>query len=220
MGIPGKEAKMKSGLLPSGRWSAATLLLAVFGLLLSAPPAGSQNKGLTIATGRLLVASERILDPRFQETVILLVNYDREGAMGLILNRPTRISIGEGLQILPELAEGAYAGDPIYYGGPVALNLPLALLKTPHPPDNSKPVNKDLVLTGPAEIASRFTGKETGSESFRIFAGYSGWGAGQLEGEIGRGDWQVRPFDPEAIFARDSETLWEKMRAKEERIWI
>jgi putative transcriptional regulator len=161
-----------------GRRNRGPYPLTIVCLALLALPASSQQ----LATGALLVATPKSLDPDFTRTIILLIHYDSQAAIGLILNKPTTVPVSE---VLPE-AKGRPA--TVYAGGPVMIGV-RALVRT-----NSTPYFS--VVTKKAELLKLLSG----SASFRLYAGYTGWTAGQLQSEVARGLWQVLP--------PDAGTLW------------
>ncbi len=148
----------------------------------------------TLATGSLLVATPKSLDPDFSRTVVLLIHYDSEAAIGLILNKPTDVPISE---VLPEAK-----GQPIkvYAGGPVMIGV-RALLRT-----NSAPFY--TLITKRTQILDRIASAPPPA-SFRIYAGYTGWTTRQLESEVARGLWKVAPVDPG--------TLWPRLATSQKR---
>jgi putative transcriptional regulator len=139
--------------------------------------------GAEIRMGELLVATEKSHDPDFAGSVVVLVRYDSEAAVGLMLNKPTDVPISD---ILPE-AKGR--GAIVYAGGPIAIGI-RGLVRTKTAPFFSIVMNKPRLL----KLLS------TDPSSVRIYAGYVGWTARQLESEVERGLWRVRPPDAKAIF--------------------
>lgn len=146
--------------------------------------------------GRLLVANPDLEDPNFRRTVIVMLTHDVEGALGLVINRPTDIPVAEGL---PEWAAVATAPACVYLGGPVQPEAAIGLGRGPSTSD-------DLVvgLVAPVDL----DGPAEHHHDVRIFIGYSGWSAGQLEREIARGDWFVVDALPTDLATARPETLW------------
>ncbi len=179
-------------------------------------PATAQER-LAPAPGMLLVAGEGMADPRFRETVVLLLRHGEGGAAGVILNRPTSFDTA---QLYAAFALPAGCRGPLYYGGPVEPRLLLVLLQSDEPPDDSTPVVDLLHLTGLPQVAGRLDCGDEGGERLRIFSGYAGWSAAQLAGEIARGDWYVEPFDAAAVFSKKPETLWRELRAGGKELWL
>jgi putative transcriptional regulator len=150
-----------------------------------------------LATGNLLVATAKSNDPDFAHTVVLVIRYDTESAIGLILNKRTDVSITE---VLPE---AKVRSAVVYAGGPVTIGV-RALLRSNSPPFFSVISNKPQLL--------RMIASGAPSSSFRIYAGYTGWTARQLQSEVTRGLWKVLPADGSTVFDPHPETLWKRLR--------
>ena len=159
-----------------------------------------------LAKGKLLVASEFVVGEVFAKTVILLLHYDETGAMGLVVNRPTEVEPGELLADVEAIS--AYSGT-LYWGGPVRMNSLRALLRADTPPEGAQEV-VDSVYQLPLDDALKEVPMDPASLHF--FIGYAGWFAGQLDRELGRGDWLVVPASDELVFAEDPGLLWERLR--------
>jgi putative transcriptional regulator len=197
------------------RW---TYLLILCGALLSSFPAGPKlfaqsRKAEQLRPGRLLVANRDLRDPNFAESVILIIDHSEDGAFGLIINRPTRINVAEGL---PQLRGADGYHGPAYLGGPVSRNAVMALLRDkdePHPP---KHVFGDVYLISRKAEVEAALSAGAGSDDLRLYVGYSGWGAGQLENEVKRGDWYI--FDPseKVVFDPEPDTVWSRLIAQTE----
>lgn len=180
----------------------------IWGVLVAEPAAAA-----TPEAGMLLIARDGLPDIRFHETVVLLVQSNAQGTAGLILNRPSRLTLTEGVPDLPALAtrQGTLA-----YGGPLAPRALMALVKTVEPPpDPSQKVFATVYLTG-AEQLSDWLGGERPGMLYRVFAGYAGWAPGQLDREMERGDWQVLPADEALVFAGDITGVWQKLVRRDE----
>lgn len=161
-------------------------------------------------TGSLLVAAPSLGDPNFERTVVVLVDHDEDGALGVVLNRPTRVDVRE---ILPMWQDHVTGPGVVFHGGPVGRDSALALaLLNPAPRDDAEaePLGFRQVhgrlglidLDAPPEIlVAELSG-------LRVFAGYAGWGAGQLEDELAEQAWYVVPATPEDPFTADPERLW------------
>jgi putative transcriptional regulator len=145
-------------------------------------------------TGKLLIASPSMPD-YFHRTVILVVEHAEEGAFGLVLNRPSETTVGEAS---PELAELIGEEHLLFVGGPVQPNAVTAIGEHPDPVQATKLIvgGVGMVdLDDPPELSR-----------FRVFAGYAGWSAGQLDGELEQGAWIVEDVHPDDPFADDD--LW------------
>lgn len=168
-------------------------------------------------TGRLLVASPALADPNFDRAVVLLLDHDDEGSLGVVLNRPTPVDVGDILQGWGELA-----GEPgvVFQGGPVSLDSALAVgvipgEEGPAPGTGPRAGGRDplgfrrvhgaiglIDLETPPELLAAALG------SLRIFAGYAGWGPGQLEDELTEGAWYVVESEPGDVSSPAPERLW------------
>ncbi len=161
-----------------------------------------------------MVATERMGDPRFQNTVIYMVEHGVGGAMGLIVNRPfgamplARLFERLGLEA-PEVA-----GEiEVYYGGPVEPERGFLLHSAEVVLEGSILVGKGVAMTAESEMLHRIARGE-GPERKLFAFGYSGWGPRQLESEFARNDWFVIPADPSLIFALDPARSWKRAAAR------
>jgi putative transcriptional regulator len=187
------------------RWSrgvpiAALALLAVGG----SATAGERAAG-RLEKGKFLVASRALQDPRFAQTVVLLVEYNADGALGVIVNRPTEMPLGDAL---PEVKELARRRDVVYLGGPVARERMLVLLRTRNEPPESLRIFGRVFASG---SLSALRHSVTRGDGVRAYAGYTGWGAGQLDREVARGDWLIGPADVDAVFAEHPTDVWDRL---------
>ena len=178
------------------------------------------------AKGRFLVAHRGVNDPRFAETVILLIAYSDRGAMGLIINRPTDVRLASALPGMKELHDRP---DRLFVGGPVSPSAMLLLIRSATVPEGAEPVFGDVHVSGKLETLRKALGEGGKKHRLRAYAGYAGWGPGQLEHEIARGDWALGPADAATIFDTPSEGIWQKLsdrfsvewaRAAEERLIV
>jgi putative transcriptional regulator len=152
-----------------------------------------------------LVAEPQMQDPNFRETVVLVTEIGQAQTTGVIINRPTNRSLAN---LLPSQRFRRFT-DPIFWGGPVQLNDVFALFKADRIPGEAIPMLPGLYLALSPDTVDALISAPP--ERIRFFAGYSGWGPGQLRGEVERGDWIMVDADPESIFRRDTSTLWQDM---------
>ncbi|MFD0414875.1 YqgE/AlgH family protein [Streptomyces sp. NPDC127108] len=155
-------------------------------------------------TGRLLVATPALSDPNFDRAVVLLLDHDEEGSLGVVLNRPTPVDVADILE-----GWGDLAGTPgvVFQGGPVSLDsaLGVAVIPGEEGPLGWRRVHGAIGLVdleAPPELLASALG------SLRIFAGYAGWGPGQLEDELVEGAWYVVESEPGDVSSPDPERLW------------
>ena len=151
--------------------------------------------------GQLLIASPSLLDPNFRRTVVLVTEHTEDGAAGLVLNRPSPVEVTD---VVPSLEPLVDDGEQVWVGGPVQPDAVLVLGEFVDPEDAAVPLFGALgfpSLEEPDEVVPVTTRR-------RVFAGYAGWGAGQLEGELERDDWILEPALPDDAFTDDPEQLW------------
>ncbi len=151
--------------------------------------------------GHVLVASPSLLDPNFRRTVVLVTEHTEEGAAGLVLNRPSPVAVATAV---PQLEPVADDGDQVWVGGPVQPEAVLVLGEFLDPEDAAVPLFDSLgfpSLAEPEDIVPETTRR-------RVFAGYAGWGAGQLEAELADEDWILELALPDDAFTDEPEELW------------
>jgi len=151
--------------------------------------------------GQLLIASPALLDPNFRRTVVLVTEHNDEGAAGLVLNRPSPAEVAE---LVPQLEPLVEDGEPVWLGGPVQQDAVLVLGEFVDPDDAAVPLFGALgfpALDAPDEVVPVTIRR-------RVFAGYAGWGAGQLEDELEREDWIVEPALADDAFTETPDALW------------
>lgn len=151
--------------------------------------------------GSLLIAGPALWDPNFRRTVVLVGHHDEEGAVEVVLNRASEVEVAEAA---PPLAELVAPGERLYVGGPVQPQSAVVVA------DFEQPEHARVVAFG----SIGFLPDELGSDEIgelrraRVFAGYTGWGPGQLERELEEGSWIVEPARPDDVFTEDPGDLW------------
>jgi putative transcriptional regulator len=153
----------------------------------------------------LLVARPKLADPNFGESVVLVMNNLGPAPVGIIVNRPTRVSVS---YLFPEIPQIARLPERVYFGGPVELGRVWFLFRAQAAPAHSVRAFDDFYLSGDRELLVKLLARDKPMEGLRIFVGYSGWAPGQLEVEIERGDWTSRRADKDAVFDRKLERAW------------
>lgn len=158
--------------------------------------------------GKILVAPRGSLDPLFAKTVVLLVRYNEHGALGLMLNRQTKLPISHALSGVKGAEKDS---DPVFVGGPVDLQTVFALVRAPHKPQGANDVFGDVYFLETKTALQNELRAPSGPKSLRIYVGYSGWGPNQLENEVREGRWYI--FDRSEALAFDSNpaTLWSRL---------
>ena len=152
--------------------------------------------------GRLLLASPALYDPNFRRTVVLVTEHTDEGAVALVLNRPSETAVEDAV---PDLAGLVERGEPVYVGGPVQQSAVLVLAEFDDPSEAAEIVLGDVGFPRsddpPEQLAAAM-------RRARVFAGYAGWGPGQLEAELEEQSWLVEPAAGVDLFPERGEDLW------------
>ena len=158
-------------------------------------------------TGRLLLSNATLFDPNFRRTVVLIGHHDEDGAVGVVLNRPFEVSVDEAV---PPLARLVQPGDPLFQGGPVQPEAAVVIA------DFEDPSAAGVIAFGSIGFLPEEAEPEdvAGLRRARVFAGYSGWGPGQLESELDEDAWIVATAQPGDIFHEEPERLWEDVLAR------
>ena len=160
------------------------------------------NAAMESLRGQLLVAGPDLLDPNFRRSVLLVGEHGDEGAMGVILNRPSPVSVADAVPPLADLVDDT---DLVHVGGPVQPQA-IVVLGDFRDPDEAAALVLGSIGFLPAEIESA---ADVGSlDRARVFAGYAGWGPGQLESEIAEESWIIEQALPEDVFTEDPDDLW------------
>ena len=158
-----------------------------------------------VRAGMLLVATPALLDPNFADTVVLLLDVDENGALGVVLNRPSAVPVAD---VLADWGDVVAEPEVLFHGGPVSTEgaLAVGLLRT----DDDVPVGFREVVgqLGLVDLDTPVELLDGSLDGIRIFAGYAGWGADQLDGEIAEGSWYVVPSQPRDPFRVDPTELW------------
>jgi putative transcriptional regulator len=156
--------------------------------------------------GQLLIATPALQDPNFARTVVLVGEHTEEGALGVVLNRPSDTPVAEAV---PDLADLVEVASPVHVGGPVQPSAVLVLAEFDGPGDGRQLITEEVGFVsieddGHAEVAAA-------ALRARVYAGYAGWGPGQLEDELERDDWIVTTCRAEDVFTDDADALWSRV---------
>lgn len=154
--------------------------------------------------GQLLIAGPGLIDPNFRRTVVLVGEHSEEGALGVVLNRASEATVDEAV---PELSDLVDDLELLHVGGPVQPSAIIVLA------DFVEPERAGALVLGsvgflPSEVDPDAIGE---LRRARVFAGYAGWGPGQLDDELGDGSWIVEPALPEDVFTGDPDDLWSEV---------
>jgi putative transcriptional regulator len=173
-----------------------------------------QSKNLKdLSAGKLLVASRDLGDPNFVHTVLLLVRFDAQGVVGLVLNRRTDVTLSrvfEGLKVAKDRS------DRVYIGGPVDHPAVFALLQSTTKPEGAEHVVGGTYLIATKTLFEQTIAARPDPGNFHVYLGYAGWAKEQLRMEVAQGAWFIFPADPQTIFSSDPDSLWQQMIRKTE----
>jgi putative transcriptional regulator len=160
--------------------------------------------GVESLRGNLLIAGSGLWDPNFRRTVLLVGHHDAGGAVGVVLNRATEVSVAEAV---PPLAELVDPGERLFFGGPVQPQAAVVVADLAEL-DKVDVLAFDSIGFLPEEVDRETLGD---IRRARVFAGYASWGAGQLDAEMDEGSWIAEPARAEDVFTREPERLWEEV---------
>ncbi len=156
-------------------------------------------------TGQLLLASPALSDPNFSRTVVLVGVHSAEGAMGVVLNRPSELTVAEAV---PQLEPAIDLEQPVFIGGPVQPSSIVFLAEFIDPAPAGLLVLPRIGFPAPETEVEELT---RATARGRVFAGYAGWGEGQLDAELEQGDWILDAAQPQDIFSEDPSELWSQV---------
>jgi putative transcriptional regulator len=183
----------------------------------------SEAAAVRVQVGDLLVATPLLLDPNFERTVVLMLDVT-DGALGVVLNRPSPVPVRE---VLPDWQELVGVPDVLFNGGPVGTDSALAVGLTSLPehvgPDADPLGFRRLFdAVGIVDLDSPTAVVGPALSHVRIFAGYAGWAADQLQDEIATGSWYVVPSLPRDVAATDPRRLWTQVLRRQpgELAWV
>ena len=161
--------------------------------------------------GQLLIAGPRMRDPNFFKTAVLLIEHGDEGAMGLVINRPSSVKLANALAGHFELPQ---TGDVVFVGGPVEPNALFIIHNIVELSDGELPVLPGVFVGTDSDVFAEVIEQglcDDDSTPFRVYCGCAGWAPGQLEGELANGDWFTIPAEAEWMFADDPYRVWDDL---------
>lgn len=153
----------------------------------------------------LITARGALTDPFFADSIVLVMNNIGPAPVGVIVNRPTRVTVSH---LFPRLKQLANVPDRVYFGGPVEIETVWFLIRASRQPEHAIPTCDGVYLSADRRLLMRLLGRPKPMEGLRIFAGHAGWAPGQLQEEIGEGAWNLKRADASTIFDRKSEHPW------------
>jgi len=176
---------------------------------------GPERDPKKLRPGVFLYAVPEMGDPNFAETVVLLVSHDKAGAMGFVVNRPTRVPLRELLKTVPEAEKSDLR---FHWGGPVQPETVHALVRSSWPSESARRVVDDVQVTGDIAAVREALARPDARMKVKLFVGYTGWGRGQLEAEVRAGAWVLEPADARSVFAPEGLDIWERVYEILERL--
>ena len=173
-----------------------------------AAPRGPRIAGLDILPGNLLLATPQVRGDAFSKSVVLVLKHNTRGSQGLILNQSMAVPVRD---TMPEIAGLMGAGEPIFYGGPVAPESVRVLVETTNPEPGSIVITERMAMVNDMAILRRVLGRNVRPQT-RFLVGYAGWEAGQLVQELLRGDWTLLQASTSALFTTPPTELWQTLK--------
>ena len=171
----------------------------------------------TLGKGVFLVASRKLNDSNFAQTVVLLVHHDDEGAMGVIVNRPTTVLLSK---LLPSIAALAGRDDRVFFGGPVGRQRLLLLVRSATQLRQAESVFEDVYVSASEQTLRDLLGRADSGDVFYAYVGYAGWAPHQLEQELERGDWYLAAADANLVFSAEPATVWPQLINEHAGRWV
>lgn len=185
-------------------------VLLAFALTIAGGAVAQQNDA---PNGLFLIAKPGLVDPNFRETVVLVTQAQDYSTVGVIINRPTNLKLG---QLLRDDSPSARYADVVYFGGPVMPQVIVALFRSESAPQSPAfHVLKELYLSLHPQNLRRLL--EGGGTRYRLYAGFSGWAPQQLQSEMQRDGWYVLPADADTIFRKNMEGVWQELVQRAEK---
>jgi putative transcriptional regulator len=187
----------------------STLAVLLAAATLIAPAPHAQTPERASLTGQLLIAAPTIGDPRFDRTVVLMVEHTQNGALGIIINLPWEERPLAGLlEMLGEKNPTATGKVRIFAGGPVQPTIGFVIHSAEYRRPGTVDIDGRVAMTSSRKILLDI-GNDRGPKQSLVAFGYAGWAGGQLESELERRAWYTAPADPQLIFDEPREKVWD-----------
>ena len=195
------------------RGLAATVLLSLAGILMTCAVRAAQTKAPEpFGTGRtpfLLVASPEMSDPVFEETVILMLPpTEMPLVAGVVINKPTTITFG---QLFPHSSRIKNEQQTVYFGGPVNLNSPAALIRASRAPDGMNHLFENVYMSSDTSSIRKIMERPESDKDFRLLFGRAQWSVDQLHSELLEGAWTIAAATPEIVFSAEPAKIWRSL---------
>ena len=163
-----------------------------------------------LAAGQLLVATRKSHDPELAQSVVVLIHYDEQGAVGLIVNHPSKVPLS---QVFPELTAAKARSEPAYSGGPVILGV-RGLLRSKTKPEKAEHLFADVYVTASKALLEKTIAAGAPPSAFRVYVGYTGWSQQQLKNEVGLGLWRIIRGDAGVVFDPNPLAVWTRLTGR------
>jgi putative transcriptional regulator len=158
------------------------------------------------APGMFLIATRDLTGSGFSESVILIIQHDENGTMGVVINKPSDFDL---TTIVPEVTDNV--DSLLYLGGPVATNGIMLLINSADALSDAVHVFGSIYASGSRDLLVELVEKSNLESSVRFYAGHAGWSPGQLDNEIDRGSWQVAPASEQVLFSEEPLNIWQQL---------
>lgn len=160
------------------------------------------------APGMFLVARRELHGPFFAQSVVLLVEHDANGSLGLIVNRRSRLSLSD---TVPGIQNTEADKHPVFLGGPLGMHQLFMLMRHSDSLPHTRHIVQDIYFSADRRVLDGLLTRKTPDSELHLYLGYAGWAAGQLAMELAHGSWFLVKGDPETIFETPSRELWETL---------
>lgn len=199
-------------LLPvTAAWAGDTLLPVLIS------PHNPQTSTVGPAPGMFLVARRTLRDSHFSQSVVYLLEHDKRGTAGLIVNRPSQIRLAEAVA---EIDEAAARDHALFYGGPVGISRITMLLRNEAASPLLTPVEDDVFVSANRQVLERLLAAGKPQNELHFYLGHAGWAPGQLDLELVHKHWHLVAGDADAIFASNINSLWKRLIQRLEPVGI
>ena len=183
-------------------------MIAALAFASGLPAQGPTARPGWLGQGKFLVAGRDLRDPNFFHTVVLILEHSSEGALGVVVNRPTEVKLAD---LMPDLEGLEKLQDRVFEGGPVLPGHVMLLLRAESEPSESHQVIDGVFYSASREALSEVLGRGGDRDDVRIFLGHAGWAAGQLEWEVKGGGWHILSADSASVFDEEPAELWDHL---------
>ena len=182
--------------------------LAVLSNRVSNPALVAESQHSEPAAGMFLVAQRSLNDPYFGRTVILLLQHNAGGSLGLIINRKFNLQLSDAIDDIDKVEASKHT---LFYGGPLGTHRVFMLMRHGDATAQSHRIANDIYFSAHHDVLDNMLARKTPDNELRLYLGYSSWSSGQLAGELMRGSWHLAEGEAEAVFDAASNGLWEQL---------